>query len=48
MKKLKVIIIGCGNRGAFAYAKAMNEHPEKFEIVAIAEPVLAKRNEKEI
>ena len=29
MKKLKVIIIGCGHRGAFAYAKAMKTMPEK-------------------
>lgn len=45
MKKLKIIIIGCGNRGAYAYAKAMKSLPEKFEIVAIADPIKEKRDD---
>jgi len=37
MKKLKVIIIGAGNRGN-RYAKHMTENLDKYEIVAMADP----------
>ena len=37
MKKLKVVILGGGNRGN-RYAAHFNEHPEQFEIVAMADP----------
>ncbi len=43
MEKLKVIIIGAGNRGQ-CYANAMANLSDKFEIVGVAEPVDAKRN----
>ncbi len=43
MKKLKAIIIGCGSRGT-GYAITMKENLEKFEVVAIAEPMRQKRN----
>jgi len=43
MKKFSVIVIGAGNRG-MSYAKAMLQKPEKFEIVAVAEPDEARRN----
>ncbi len=40
-KKLKAIVIGCGNRGDI-YTKCMS--PDLFEVVAVADPVEAKRN----
>jgi len=42
-KKYSAIIIGAGSRGV-AYAKHMNQYPEKFEVVAIAEPILHRLN----
>ena len=43
MKKLKVVVIGCGGRG-IAYSAAMKNYIDKFEIVAIAEPSDSRRN----
>lgn len=40
MKKLKVILIGAGNRGSM-YTNKMD--PEKFEMVAVAEPIEERR-----
>lgn len=37
MKQLSVIIIGAGNRGN-RYAKHMTENPDKYKIVAMADP----------
>ena len=37
MKKLKVILLGAGSRGV-AYNNVMLDFPEKFEVVALAEP----------
>lgn len=42
MKKLKVIIIGAGNRGG-TYADFMSQMPEKYEVVAVAEPRDSRR-----
>ena len=42
MKKLRIMIIGAGNRGN-RYAKHMSEHPDKYEIVAMADPQAARR-----
>lgn len=42
MKKYTVIVIGAGNRG-MSYTKEMLAAPEKFEIVAVAEPDEARR-----
>lgn len=42
MRKLKVILIGAGNRGA-GYTDIMHEMPEKFEVVAVAEPIDNRR-----
>ena len=39
MKILKVVLIGAGNRGE-TYTNIMHEFPEKFQVVAVAEPVL--------
>lgn len=41
-KKLKVVIIGAGNRGD-AYSCIMQAYPEKFEVVAVAEPIKSRR-----
>ena len=43
MQKLKVIVIGAGSRGA-AYSNYMFNMPDKFEIVAVAEPIDSRRN----
>ncbi len=42
MKKLKVIVIGAGNRGG-TYTNFMAQMPEKFEVVAVAEPRDSRR-----
>ena len=42
MKKLKAIILGAGNRGN-RYATHMDEMPEKYEIVGMADPAEARR-----
>ena len=36
-KKVRAILIGAGNRGN-AYTREMLKVPEKFQIVAVAEP----------
>ena len=41
--KIKVILIGAGNRGA-AYTDIMAGMSEKFEVVAVAEPIESRRN----
>jgi len=43
MKKVKVILIGAGLRG-MGYAKIMAAQKEKFQIVAVAEPIESRRN----
>ncbi|MBO5019489.1 MAG: Gfo/Idh/MocA family oxidoreductase, partial [Clostridia bacterium] len=43
MKKLKVIVIGAGNRGQ-TYSEKMKNLSEKFEVVAVAEPIDNRRN----
>lgn len=45
MKKISVIISGCGNRGSDGYGKVIEQCPEKYEVVAVADPVDAKRND---
>ncbi|MBQ6885014.1 MAG: Gfo/Idh/MocA family oxidoreductase [Clostridia bacterium] len=42
MKKLKVIVIGAGNRGG-TYTDYMTQMPEKYEVVAVAEPRDSRR-----
>ena len=41
--KIKVILIGAGNRGA-AYTDIMAQMPDKYEVVAVAEPIESRRN----
>jgi len=43
MKPLKAILIGAGNRGT-AYTDIMATMPEKFQVVAVAEPIESRRN----
>ena len=42
MKQLSLILIGGGDRGS-SYLKYLQEKPEHFKLVAIAEPVRDKR-----
>ena len=42
MKKLKVILIGAGDRGN-TYAVEMKKLPDRYEIVAVAEPIDCRR-----
>ena len=42
-KKLKVVLIGAGNRG-ITYTDIMSRYPEKFEVVAVAEPIKSRRD----
>ena len=41
--KIKVILIGAGNRGA-AYTDIMAQMPDRYEVVAVAEPIESRRN----
>ncbi len=41
-KKLKVIVIGAGNRGE-RYTDIMANMPDKFEVIAVAEPIKSRR-----
>lgn len=43
MKKLKVVVIGAGGRGR-GYSKIMAAAPEKYEIVAVADPIKERRD----
>jgi predicted dehydrogenase len=45
MKKVSFSIIGAGSRGLDAYAKFALERPDLCEVVAVAEPRDAYRNE---
>lgn len=38
MEKVKVAVIGAGNRGTYAYAPYIYENSDICEIVAVAEP----------
>lgn len=44
MKELSVILIGAGNRG-YTYTSIMSEMPDKFKVVAVAEPIDSRREE---
>lgn len=43
MKKVSFIVLGAGQRGN-AYSKYAAEHPERMEIVGVAEPIDERRN----
>lgn len=43
MKKIKVLLVGAGLRGV-AYTDIMSDLPEKFEVVAVADPNDDRRN----
>lgn len=42
MKKIDVVLIGAGNRGT-NYTNIMADSPEKFNVVAVAEPIESRR-----
>ncbi len=42
MRKFKVILIGAGSRG-IGYTNIMAENPDKFEVIAVAEPIDSRR-----
>ena len=42
MKKIKVILIGAGNRGE-VYTNLMKKLPEKYQVVAVADPEITRR-----
>ena len=42
MKKLKVVLIGAGNRGE-TYTNIMRNMPEEYQVVAVAEPIESRR-----
>lgn len=42
MKQLSLVLIGGGDRGS-SYLKSLQIHPERFRLVALAEPVKEKR-----
>lgn len=44
MRKLKVVVIGAGGRGLH-YAKIMRQMEEKYEVVAVADPIENYRNQ---
>lgn len=44
MDKMKVILIGAGNRG-LNYTNIMAKHPDRFEVVAVAEPIESRRKD---
>ncbi len=43
MARLKLALIGAGNRGADVYGQYALKHPDEVEFVALAEPVAARR-----
>lgn len=43
MRKIKAILIGAGSRGT-CYTDIMAKYPEKFQVVAVAEPIESRRN----
>ena len=42
-KKLSVILIGAGSRGK-TYTDYVAKHSDDYEVVAVAEPIEARRN----
>lgn len=42
MKRIKAVLIGAGNRGV-TYTDIMARMPEKYEVVAVAEPIESRR-----
>jgi len=42
MKQLKLALVGCGDRGS-CYMHYLDDHPDKFRLVAIADPIAEKR-----
>ena len=38
MKKVTAILIGAGLRGGYVYSQYALDHPDEFQVVAVAEP----------
>lgn len=45
MKRIKVIVAGCGSRGSNCYGKIVEGMPERYEVVGIAEPIDSRRDD---
>ena len=39
MKKVTSIVIGAGLRGGHVYSQYALDHPDEFQVVAVAEPL---------
>ena len=42
MEPIKVIVIGAGDRGR-TYTNIMKQHPDKFKVIGVAEPIVSRR-----
>lgn len=45
MKKVSAVLIGAGLRGGYVYSAYALEHPDEFQVVAVAEPDEVRRTE---
>ena len=45
MKKVTAVLIGAGLRGGYVYSSYALEHPDEFQVVAVAEPDKTRREE---
>ena len=43
MKKVTSIVIGAGLRGGHVYSQYALDHPDEFQVVAVAEPDKERR-----
>ena len=43
MKKVTSILIGAGIRGGYVYSQYALDHPDEFQVVAVAEPDKERR-----
>lgn len=43
MKKVTAILIGAGLRGGYVYSQYALDHPDEFQVVAVAEPDKERR-----
>lgn len=45
MKKVTAILIGAGLRGGYVYSQYALDHPDEFQVVAVAEPDKERRGD---
>ncbi len=43
-KPINVVLIGVGSRGRDVYARYIQDHPDQFRLVAVADPIAARRD----